>query len=250
MGLFDSHCHLHFSQYDDDRDAVVSRTVEAGMRCCLVGVSLEDSERAIALAKTQAQFVASVGVHPTDTDEPFDEGRFRELLRDPKAAAVGEIGLDYFRNPVKEVQRELFLRQLAIAKELDKPVIIHCRDAYDDLLAIMENEGRGVRFVMHTFASDIATAEKVLALGGLLGFSGIVTFDKTGEQEKVVAAVPLEKTLIETDAPYLTPVPHRGKRNEPLYVEEVAKKVALIKNLPLETITAQTIKNASTFFGK
>lgn len=246
--LVDTHCHLQMSQYDADRDAVISRMQEKNMRGILIGTCLDDSKSGVALAEQHDFLYAAIGVHPTDTREDFKDSPFRELVYHPKVVAIGETGLDYYREPDKSKQRVLFEKQLAFAQEIGKPVVVHCRDAYDDCFSMLR-EHRGVPFVLHTFSGDEKIAEKFLELGTFLSFSGIVTFDKTGVQERTVRATPLERMMIETDAPFLSPIPYRGKRNEPVYVEEIAKKIAEIKNASFETIVEQTGKNASNFFG-
>lgn len=245
--LIDTHCHLQMAQYDADRDAVIGRMRERGMVGILIGTCLEDSRSGVALATQHDFLFSAVGVHPTETNVNFNVSAFRELSDNPKVVAIGETGLDYYRDTNRVRQRKLFEAQLAFARQVGKPVIVHCRDAYDDVSAMLKSE-RGLSFVIHTFSGDEKTAEQFLELGGMLGFSGIVTFDTTGIQGKVVAMTPIEKILIETDAPYLAPVPYRGKRNEPIYVEEVAKRIAVIKNLPPETVIKHTGKNAMDFF--
>ena len=255
MKLFDSHCHLHFPQFNNDREEIISRLKEAGIGVINVGTDLEDSQKAIDLAKKYPEQVwASVGFHPHDAGgNDLDFNKLKELAIDEKVVAIGECGLDYFRIMndelgIKEKQKEIFEKQIKLAKELNKPLILHCRpsagsqDAYDDTIDIL-NSNNGVA---HFFAGSKEIAKKFLDLGFYIGFAGPITFAE--EYKELVEFVPLDRILIETDAPFAAPIPHRGKRNEPAYVEFVARKIAKWKKLSFEEVARQTVKNTIDIF--
>jgi len=264
MDIFDSHCHPQDSQYDKDREEVIARAKSAGISMICVGTDLETSRQAIELAQkneslhAQAGMWASVGLHPNDNlNERFDPDLYEELLKMPKVVAMGEIGLDYYRTTDlkdQQAQKERFEQQLQLAEKLKLPVILHSRDAgkgstgkvHEEMVNVLKNNFSGVG-VAHSFTGSIDDAKKYLELGFCLGFNGILTFAR--QYDDVVRYVPLERILLETDAPYLSPEPHRGKRNEPLHVKEVAKKIAELKNEPLEKVIEQTTENCKKLFG-
>lgn len=258
MSIFDSHCHPQMAQYGEDREEMLKRAEDAGVFMICVGTDLETSRQAIELAQKNEGMWASVGLHPNDNlDEQFEPEKYRDLLQQEKVVAFGEIGLDYYRTEKPEdqkFQKERFVQQLELAKELKKPLILHCRDgksgstgpAYRDMIEIL---GRGYAInggVIHSFTGTTEEAKQFLNLGLHFGFNGIITFAR--QYDEVVRATPLEKILLETDAPYLTPEPYRGKRNEPAYVVEVAKKIAELKNESLEKVVEQTTKNCQKLF--
>jgi TatD DNase family protein len=251
MQLIDSHAHLDFSQFDADRDAVVERARGAGLVAILnVGADLPSSRAAVGLAETHASIYAAVGVHPHDaatvTLAVLDE--LRTLARHPKVVAVGEIGLDYYRDlSPRPVQRRAFADQLALAAELDLPVVVHSREAHDDVLAALR--GWGGSGVLHSYSAGPERLEEVLGLGFSIGISGPVTFRKADQLRAVAVAVPLERLLVETDCPYLTPAPYRGKRNEPAYVRYVVEAVARARGVPAEAVARATAVNAHSLFG-
>ncbi len=257
--IFDSHCHPQMAQYDEDREEVINRALDEGVFMICVGTDLETSRQAIELAQKNEGMWASVGLHPNDNlDEKFEPEKYRTLLVENKVVAFGEIGLDYYRTEKPEdqkFQKERFIQQLELAKELKKPLILHCRDgksgstgpAYRDMIEILS---RGYAFdggVIHSFTGTAEEAKQFLGLGLHLGFNGIITFAR--QYDEIVCEVPLDRILLETDAPFLTPEPYRGKRNEPAYVIEVAKKIAELKNEPLEKVVEQTTKNCRKLFG-
>jgi len=254
MRLIDSHCHLDDAQFDSDREAAIERAGAAGVETMLAvgtGNGPPDLEAGIRLAEGHRQMVASVGVHPHDaakaTPESFE--RLRELLAHPKVVAIGEIGLDYHYNfSPPEVQREVFARQLELAREAARPVIIHTREAWADTLRMLE-EARLASGIMHCFSGGPEEAERTLALGFHISFAGVVTFPKALRVQAAARMVPLDRLLIETDAPYLAPVPHRGKRNEPAFVVETARKVAELRDAPVEAIAAATADNFKRLVG-
>lgn len=259
--LIDSHCHPQFPQYDKDREEMIKRVLDAGIGMICVGADLEMSKKAIELAGGHDGMWASVGLHPNDNlDEEFDEAVYEELLNQDKVVAVGEIGLDYYRTEKPEDQRrqkDRFIRQLELAKKVGKPLILHCRDSkagssgrvYPEMFDILNAKRSTLKAfpgVVHSYTGSLEEAKKFLDLGLYLGFNGIITFAR--QYDEIVRYVPLDRILLETDAPYLTPEPHRGKRNEPTYVVEVAKKVAELKNIPLEEVAKQTTKNTKNLF--
>jgi len=247
MKLFDSHCHLHFPQFDADREAVLARMQEKDMGAVLIGTDLETSKAALELAKQHDFLWASVGLHPTHTGD-FDISKFRELADDPKVVAIGECGLDYFRSEKSEGQKERFETQIALAQKLNKALVVHCREAHDDCLSVLQNTAiaQGVPVVMHFFTGSGELAQKYLELGCYLSFPGPVTY--TDMYDDSIRICPLERMLIETDAPFAAPVPYRGKRNEPAYVEHVAAKIAAVKGVSVEEAVEATVKNVQTVF--
>lgn len=255
--LIDTHCHLNFEAFQKDYQAVAKRCQERGMKIVTVGSQLETSKRAADMAHEFDFVFAAVGLHPTHiNDQEFLREEYLNLAKDNKVVAIGETGLDYYQMwadskeeeaKAKEAQKELLKKHLALAREVGLPVILHCRDAYEDLIALMKEE-KDIRAVVHCFLASREIARQFLALDFSLGFTGIITFTDDQELFEVVKEVPLEKMLIETDAPYLAPEAYRGKRCEPIYVEEVAKKIAALKNIPVEKVIEQTGKNAEEFF--
>ncbi len=248
MKLFDAHCHLHFPQFDADRDAVLARMREKDMGAVLIGTDFETSKQALTLAKQYDFLWASVGLHPNDAGE-FVIEKFEALARDPKVAAIGECGLDYFRSK-PDGQKERFEKQIALAQKLNKALVVHCRNAHDDMLDILSNspelKNKNLTVVMHFFTGSGELAQKYLDLGCHLSFPGPVTY--TGMYDDSIRLCPLERMLIETDAPFAAPVPHRGKRNEPAYVSEVATKIAAVKGISVEEVAEVTTQNAQTVF--
>lgn len=235
----DTHCHLDFHQFDADRDEVIRRAVEAGVAVIVIpAVDLATSRRAIALAERVPGVYAQVGVHPNDA-EGFDQSvltALRELATHPKVVAIGEIGLDYYWERVAhEVQQAAFEAQLDLAAQLDLPVVIHCRDAHADVRDILRKwvpgaqKRRGehaILGVLHAYSGDLATAHEVFEWNMVLSLGGPITFRNARQLRDLVARLPLERLMLETDAPYLTPHPHRGQRNEPAYIPLIAQSMA------------------------
>lgn len=249
--LIDSHAHLEMRDFDADRKDVIERAGLAGVDCIVtVGTNPGLSRKALSIARQYENIYATVGVHPHDvakaSDKSFDE--LKALSQDPKVVAYGEIGLDYFRNiSPREKQIEMFAKQLELAQELNLPVIIHDRDAHEETLRMVK--ASGVRLgVFHCFSGDWAMARQCIELGFYISVSGVVTFDKSKVLQEVVRQAPLDTILLETDCPYLTPVPHRGKRNEPSFIVHTAKKVAEIKKLPWEDIAQTAASNTRKLF--
>ncbi|HME88875.1 MAG TPA: TatD family hydrolase [Chthoniobacterales bacterium] len=281
--LIETHAHLDYSDFANDFDDVLRRANEAGVtRIITIGTSVESSRRAIDLAEKHPNVFAVIGVHPTYANEAEDDvvAPLRELAKNPRVVGIGEIGLDYHRLPSVEVnkrkdvqvfnalqseteeqieaniedgaykakQSDLFEQLLDLAVELRFNVVIHQRDAWDNTLEILRNYGRQVSCVFHCFGGTLDQANEVLDLGHLVSFTGIVTF-KTGKQVREVAAkVPMDSFMVETDCPYLAPVPFRGKRCEPAYTRLVAEEIARARRVPLEEIAGATTATAQEFF--
>lgn len=251
--LVDSHCHLDFPDLSADLDGILGRMRENGVvHAVCIGVTLENWPRVRALAMAHPQLSMTVGVHPDERDarEPSQD-ELVQLAATPKVVAIGETGLDYFRATGDlDWQRERFRTHIRAARRSGKPLVIHTRSAADDTLAIMRAEGaEAVGGVMHCFTESLEVAEAAIDLGFHISFSGIVTFKNATELKEVARRIPLERLLVETDAPYLAPVPHRGKRNEPSFVRHVAEHVAALRGIPFEAVAEATTANARRLFG-
>ncbi|OGZ44180.1 MAG: hypothetical protein A3J55_04220 [Candidatus Ryanbacteria bacterium RIFCSPHIGHO2_02_FULL_45_17b] len=276
--LIDIHTHVNFNAFKDDGDEVVKRTLENNIWMILVGSQIDTSRRAVEYAEKYPEGVyAAVGLHPihlteayVDAKEISEEGVlgfktrvesfsyevYKELAQHLKTVAIGECGLDYYRTTehgthnmeqIKKLQADTFRQQIALAREVKKPLMIHCRNAYEDLIQILKEEhAQEIGGDIHFFAGSWDVAKQFLDLGFYLSFTGVVTFAR--DYDEVLKNVPMDRVMIETDAPYVTPVPHRGKRNEPLYVEYVAQKIAEIKNLPETEVFEQLVGNTRKLF--
>ncbi len=248
---FDIHSHLNFPQFDADREAIIAEMATERIATITVGTQIATSSQAIDLAKKHAHLFAAVGVHPLDVERSLEE--LALLINHEKVVAVGECGLDYSRSPAadeRETQRRVFVEQIELAVAADKPLIIHCRDAYLDALAILaakkKEVGDRLRGDFHFFTSPVEIAKKCLDLGFYISFTGPITF--THQYEDIVAYVPLEKMMVETDAPYAAPFSHRGKRNSPLFVGEIAAAVAAVKNQDIDSVAKTLVQNTFTLF--
>ncbi len=281
MKYIDTHTHINLRAFKDDAQETIQRSLDAGVGVVNVGTQIDTSRQAVELLKDFPEGVwAVVGLHPSHTythdfedeeevkfktrEEHFDADLYRELAKHERVVGIGECGLDYYRlpddrdhNEIKQLQRAAFDEQIKLALELDKALCIHCRpsdgtvDAYEDLLEIIKEVKAGnpeLRFEVHCYTGDAATAKKFVDLGAYIGLNGIVTFDKTTRSEEVVKAVPLENIILETDAPYLTPKSNRGKRNEPSFLPEVAEQIAYWKNISIDEVAEQTTNNAKKLF--
>ncbi|QIA62882.1 YchF/TatD family DNA exonuclease [Vibrio astriarenae] len=252
--FIDSHCHLDKLNYDDlhiDVADVIAKAEQANVTEFLsVGVTMASFPNMLSLIEPFSQVHASCGVHPLDVESDFDLEKFKEYAKSDKVVAIGETGLDYHYQPeTAELQKERFIQQVKIAVELDKPLIIHTRQAREDTLAILRGYGaHKCGGVIHCFTEDLDFAQQAMELGFYISISGIVTFRQATELKEVVKAIPIERLLIETDSPYLAPVPHRGKENQPGYVVEVAAYIAQLKNLPLNEVGEITSKNFRNLF--
>lgn len=272
----DAHAHMNFSAYDEDRDDVIKRALDNDVWMINVGTKEKTSKDAVDLAnKYESGVYAIVGLHPVHTNKSFhdkeeigEEGEpftssgevfnfdfYKKLCEDKKVVGIGECGLDYYRidgdeKIYKEKQAAAFISQIDLALEFDLPLMIHCRNAYDDTLNILETykkvSGDSLRGNFHFFAGSLEEAKRILDLGFTMSFTGVITF--TEDYRKLIEYLPIDRILSETDCPYVTPKPHRGKRNEPLHVREVVKKIAEIKGLSLEETEMQIVKNIRDFF--
>lgn len=252
--LFDTHTHISHGQFDADREQVLARAAAAGVGLLMdVADSLAASRRVLAMAAQVAGCYAAVGIHPHHAGEWDDAAgqRLQALARAPKVRAIGEIGLDYYYNfSPRHQQAAAFRAQIRLARELGLPIIIHDRDAHADVVQILEEEGAAeVGGIMHCWSAGWEMAERVLALGFHLGFGGSVTYPKNAEVQEVAARVPLDRLLVETDCPYLAPVPHRGRRNEPAHVKVVAEFLAQLRGLPYEVLAGVTLENGKRLLG-
>jgi TatD DNase family protein len=262
MVFVDTHCHLDWNAFDADRDAVIRRAIESGVtRLLTIGVDVPSSRRAIELAEQCAEVYAAVGVHPNDCAD-FDAEMLKEvrsLAQHPKVVAIGEIGLDYYRHKVDQaIQARAFQAQLELAAELGKPVIVHSREAADDVMVMLERHSSSRSIpaglvtchgVLHSYFDDLAILQRAFAIGFYCGVTGPITFKKSDRARDIIRQAPLDRLLIETDAPFLTPVPHRGQRNEPAYLRHVADTIAQVHGLALEVVAQQTTQNANQLLG-
>jgi TatD DNase family protein len=257
--LVDSHCHLQFERFEADASEVIQRSLDVGMTLIVPSSQLDTSRKAVELAKQYDRIYAGVGLHPIHVvDEEFDYSAYEALARDPKVVGIGETGLDRYRivgdtpelkAEVFEKQKAVFQQQLDLAESVNKTAIMHCREAYDDMLALLEPRGFRTPSLIHCFLGNRVQVRRFLALGSYVGFTGIITFENCeSELHEVVREVPLDRILLETDSPYLSPVPNRGKRNEPLYVEFIARKIAELKGLSYEEVVGATAANAKKVF--
>jgi TatD DNase family protein len=253
--LIDSHAHLEMKDFDRDRDRVIARAQEAGVtQIVTVATTIPDIHKALEIARKYDCVHVAAGIHPHEMKDihPGDYEEIRRLVRQEKRiVAFGEIGLDFYRNhSPRDVQLDRFRELLCLGKELNLPIIIHDRDAHEETLRILEEEKNGSwRGVFHCFSGDTVMAKKVIQMGFSISIPGTVTFSKSSVQQEVVRTIPLEKVLLETDCPYLTPEPHRGKRNEPAFVRFTAEKVALLRGLTLNDVARITSVNARRLFG-
>jgi len=250
--LFDSHAHIDDEKFDADRHEVIARTFESGVKYFVnVGACMTSSARSVALAEQYENIYAAVGIHPHDAHNAL-EADYEQLAawgKLDKVVAIGEIGLDYYYDlSPRDVQRAVFIRQIDIARQMNMPVIIHDRDAHGDILDIIKKEAKGVQGILHCFSGSLEMAQEVIKLGFYISIAGPVTFKNAAKLPEIVKSVPLERLLIETDCPYLTPHPHRGKRNEPAYVRLVAEQVASLRGMDLAALAEATCNNAKKIF--
>lgn len=267
MRYFDAHTHVNFVAFNDDREAAILRAKDAGVAMNVVGTQADTSRDAVELAEKYDHVYATIGLHPVHTSksyhdakelgeggkeftsrgEVFDMATYEKLGSSPRVIAVGECGLDYFRldEKTKEIQKDAFIQQIELANKLKKPLMLHVRNAYEDAFEIVKAHAK-VKGDVHFFAGDWETAKKFLDFGFALSFTGVITF--THDYDEVIKNAPLDMLLSETDAPYVTPVPHRGKRNEPAYVVEVVHAIARIRGEDPEIVAAQIAENARRLF--
>ena len=251
--LIDSHAHLEMPEFVQDRKDVIQRAYKNGIDCIItIGIDIEACQQAIALAEEFEFVYAVLGVHPHNAKD-IDEETYhilRNLTRHDKVCALGEIGLDFFRNlSPQDVQIKRFKELIALARELKLPIVVHDRDAHQETLSILKEEKAfEVGGVIHCFSGDYEMATKCLDMGFYISIPGTITFSKSTSLQELVRSIPLEWILIETDSPFLAPIPFRGKRNEPSYVRYVADKIAQIKNLDFEEVASVTSQNAKALF--
>ena len=252
--LIDTHCHLEDENFDSDRAEVIDRAKIAGVEKIInFGSTPASSIKICELAKNFSGIYGGVGIHPEEIDE-FDKNscaKLAELAADKKIVAIGEIGLDYHWEKDSErrlIQQKIFIEQLDLARQLNLPVCIHDRDAHGDTLKILQTEGKNLRGVLHCYSGSVEMAREIWKRGWFTGFDGPLTFKNSAKLPEVVKAAPRELILIETDAPYLAPVPYRGKRNEPAYVVEVAKKIAALREETFDEVAAYTTDNAKNLY--
>ena len=252
--FIDTHCHLEDENFSSDRAEVLERAKFAGVeRIINFGSTFQSSIAVTELAENFSALYAGVGIHPEEIDD-FDDktcARLAELAADKKVVAIGEIGLDYHWEKDSQrrlIQQKIFIAQLDLARQLNLPVCVHDRDAHADTLKILQTEARDLRGVLHCYSGSVETAREVFKLGWFIGVDGPLTFKNSAKLPEVVKAAPRDRLLIETDAPYLAPTPHRGKRNEPAYVVEVAKKLAELRGETLEEVAEYTAANANELY--
>lgn len=259
MKYIDIHCHLDFKDYDPDKEGVFARIREQEVGAITIGCDLESSKRAVKIAEENENVWACIGVHPADNHlEIWNEEEFEKLAQSKKVVAVGECGLDYFRLPKeedkikeeKERQIKIFRNQIDFALKHNLPLMLHCRNAYDEVLDILneykKEAGEKLRGNAHFFAGNVEQAQRFVAIGFTMSFTGVITF--THDYDEVVKSLPIESIMSETDAPFVAPVPYRGKRNEPVYVIEVVRKLAELKGLTEQEMALKTIENAHRVF--
>lgn len=268
MKYFDAHTHVNFVAFKDDMEATIQRAEEIGVAMNTVGTQFDTSKASVEVAEKYENVYATIGLHPihtgksyhdekelgeggkafTSRGEEFDAAKYEALAQSSKVIAIGECGLDYFRleENTKATQEKAFIEQIELANRLEKPLMLHIRNAYDDALAVLKSHAK-VKGDVHFFAGDWNIAKQFLDFGFTLSFTGVLTF--TDDYNEVVKNVPLDMLLIETDAPYVAPKPYRGKRNEPAYVVEVAKAIARIRGEDEEIVTEQLLANAKRVFG-
>lgn len=250
--LIDTHAHLQMKDYDSDRNQTISRAINAGVSYIInASFDLSASQQAVKLAEENENLYAAVGVHPHDSKTMDDETlkALRELAEYPKVVAIGEIGLDYYRNLSPcSMQKSAFEKQIILAKDVGLPIIIHNRDSHEDILEILRRNLDGLCGVMHCFSGDQAFADECIKMGLYISFAGPVTFPNAIQLRNLVANVPSDKFFIETDCPYLAPQFRRGKRNEPSYLRAIAKRIAEIRHTTFPEISYLTTENAKKLF--
>lgn len=253
MKPFDTHAHLYDKAFDRDRDEVLARTLEAVDYVVIPSENYETSQKAVRLAETYGPVYGAVGIHPHETKYASEEilQKIGDLAQLPKVKAIGEIGLDYhFFYSDKETQQKWFARQIELARDLDLPFLIHDREAHGDTLSILKKHKNScMRGIMHCFSGSVETAEELMKLGFYISFAGPLVFPNSRRLKEAAREIPLDRLLIETDSPYLTPPPHRGERNEPANVIYVAEEIARLKGISVETVVEETRKNGLSIYG-
>lgn len=250
--LFDTHAHVNDEAFNEDREEVLESIKNSEVKCFVnVADSIESAKKSIEMANTYEFVYAAVGIHPHEasTIQPQDMDILRELSKEKKVVAIGEIGLDYYYDfSPKEVQKKWFAEQIQLAEELDLPYIVHSRDASQDTLEIIKKYTEKSRFVLHCYSQSAEMVKQYVDIGGYISFAGPITFKNALNLQKALQAVPLDRLMIETDSPYLSPVPMRGKRNNPMNVRYVAEKISELLNIPYANLCQLTYDNAKRFF--
>ncbi|MDQ5893213.1 MAG: TatD DNase family protein [Patescibacteria group bacterium] len=256
MKYIDIHCHLNFDDFDLDRGEAIERCREKGVGMIVVGTNIEESKKAVKLAEENSDIWAIIGLHPTEVqNEKFDYEAYKKLAENPRTVGIGECGLDYYRaeHASKTLQQEVFEQHIALANEVKKPLMLHLRsgvgeaqNAYKDTLEIIQKHAK-VPGDVHFYAGSLDEAHEFIKLGFRLSFTGVITFARN--YDEIIKSIPLNMIMSETDAPYVTPAPYRGKRNEPAYVTEVAHKIAEIRGESLDVVLPHLVDNARKLFG-
>lgn len=252
--LIDTHAHLDHERFKDDVDQVIERAKLAQVQSIItVGADLASSRQAVEFARRYPDVIATVGVHPHDADSVSDSvlNEIAILAQDEGVVAIGEIGLDYHYDfSPRDVQRRVFAIQISLARELELPIVVHVREAYQDVMSILKSEhAEDVGGIVHCFSGDREVAKDCLDMGFYISVGGILTFANSQELREIIRGLPMDRILLETDAPYLTPVPYRGKRNEPAYVVHVAEALANLKGITFDEVAETTTLNACKLFG-
>lgn len=253
MKYLDIHCHLNFDDFNTDRKDVIERAQREGVGMIVVGTDIKSSRKAIEIAEENEDIWATVGFHPTEKMENFDYETCRRLAENKKVVAIGECGFDYYRNSHinKSIQEEIFIKQINIANEVNKPLMLHLRNgidgesAYDDAMVVIKKHSK-TRGNVHFFAGNYDEAKKFLDLNFTLSFTGVITFVR--DYDEIIKNIPLDMILTETDAPFVSPVPYRSKRNEPMYVKEIAHAIADIRKESREKVLSQIVNTAEKLF--
>lgn len=251
--LFDTHAHIEDKRFEKDYEEMIQRAKDVGVNYILnVGCHEEEIEKVVIAAEKYPTVYAAIGLHPNNAKQESEKlwQRIYELAEHPKVVALGEMGLDYYRdNSPKDIQKRVFIKQIGMAKELNKPIIVHDRDAHQDCFDIVKAEGaKEVGGVFHTYSGSIEMAKEIMKLNFYISVAGPVTFKNANRLLEVAKFIPLDRLLIETDCPYLTPHPHRGERNEPAYVRFVAEKIAELKGISFEELARASLENAKKLF--
>lgn len=252
--LFDTHCHLYDAAYDADRPAVLERARAAGIgRMLCPATDRQSSEACVELARHYDGIYAAVGIHPQEAGrvQPGDIEAIRRMAeQEPFVVAIGEVGLDYHYDTLaRDTQKEIFIEMIGLARDLDLPIDIHDREAHGDTMEILRRYGKGLRGVFHCYSGSLEMTTELIRMGFYFGFTGTVVFPNSKRAKQVASRIPMERILIETDSPYLTPPPYRGRRNEPAYVRYVAEEIARLRGLDVEYVTSQTTANGLQVFG-
>lgn len=252
--LFDTHCHVNDEAYATDQHDMLQRAFDAGVEYMMCpGTDMPTSASAVALTHQYKQIYAAVGIHPEEaakaTPESFDQIR-KWVQTEPKVVAIGEVGMDYhWPEPSHDIQKDVFIEQVKMAVELDVPIDIHDREAHGDTMDILRKYGKGIRGVFHCYSGSLEMAEELIKMGFYIGFTGTMVFPKSKKLKRIVSELPMDRILIETDCPYLTPPPYRGKRNEPAYVQYMAAEIARLRDMDVAEVQRQTLENGKRIFG-